>query len=193
MSQGKKYLLFILVIVLGVGLDQYTKHLANVHLGTYCNMEYPGYDFTQSDKCHWDPDALLSFTHIYNEGAFLSMGDNWDPTMRLILLTVLPGLLLLGVLVYFLRSDKVRALEAVVFALIAAGGLGNIIDRIMAGKVVDFMHMYFGMDWTSTGIFNVADLYITFGVAIYILVALVNLIKNRGKEENPQSDASQAR
>ncbi|MFN8394678.1 MAG: signal peptidase II [Bacteroidia bacterium] len=46
--------------------------------------------------------------------------------------------------------------------------------------VVDFMHMYFGMDWTSTGIFNVADLYITFGVAIY-LIALVNLIKNKGK------------
>ena len=68
--------------------------------------------------------------------------------------------LLIGVLIYFLRSDKVRTLEAVTFALIAAGGLGNIVDRVMAGKVVDFMFMNLdifnqGWNWAKTGIFNV--------------------------------------
>lgn len=176
MSKGKKYILFLLIIVLGVGLDQYTKHLANIHLGTYCNPNYEGYNMQLSEQCNWDGDAFFSMTHIYNEGAFLSMGDDWDPNLRLLVLTILPGLLLLGVLVYFLRSEKVRALEATVFALIAAGGLGNIIDRVVAGKVVDFMHMHFG--FAGTGIFNVADLYITFGVGIYLLVAIINYVKS---------------
>lgn len=188
MSQGKKYLLFILVIVLGVALDQYTKHLANVHLGPTCNTEYPEYDFKSAHLCNWDSQAFFSWTHIYNEGAFLSMGGDWDPTTRLILLTILPGLLLLGVLVYFLRSKGVRAFEATVFALIAAGGLGNIIDRIIAGKVVDFMHMHFG--FAGTGIFNVADLYITFGVGIYVLVALVAYLKGTKKDTPPTDNSS---
>ena len=188
MSKGKKYLIFILIIVLGVGLDQYTKHLANIHLGTYCNPEYPDFDYQKQGECNWDPDAFFSWTHIYNDGAFLSMGSTWDPTLHLILLTVVPGLLLLGVLVYFLSNDKVRTLESVVFALIAAGGLGNIIDRVMAGKVVDFMHMHFG--FAGTGIFNVADLYITFGVGIYLIVAAKAYIKGAPKEpSDPEATA----
>ncbi|MFM2375776.1 MAG: hypothetical protein RLZZ165_873 [Bacteroidota bacterium] len=181
MSKGKKYLLFILIIVLGVGLDQYTKHLANVFLGPLCNREFSTYDYHAEGECPWNPNAFFSWYHIYNDGAFLSMGADWDPTVRLILLTIFPGLLLLGVLVYFLRSEKVRMLEAVVFSLIAAGGIGNIIDRVIAGKVVDFMHMHFG--FAGTGIFNVADLYITFAVIIYALAALVNYLKHRKKEE----------
>lgn len=179
MQKRNKYILFILIIVLGVGLDQYTKHLANVNLGPYCDQDYPTYDYHQADKCHWDSDAFFSWTHIYNDGAFLSMGSDWNPTLRLILLTVLPGLVLIGAMVYFLRSEKVGVLEATTFALITAGGLGNIIDRILAGKVVDFMHMHFG--FAGTGIFNVADLYITFGVSIYLLAAIINYVKANKK------------
>jgi signal peptidase II len=176
MQQGKKYLLFLLIIVLGVGLDQYSKHLANVNLGPYCNAEYEGYDYTQTGQCPFDGDAFFTWTHIYNEGAFLSMGGTWPPMVRLIFLTILPGILLLGVMVFMLRSDKVRVLEAVTFALIAAGGLGNIIDRVMAGRVVDFMFMNLdifnqGWGWAKTGIFNVADLYIVIGVLLYVIAA----------------------
>jgi signal peptidase II len=176
MQKGKKYLIFLLIIVLGVGLDQYSKHLANVNLGIYCNPEYPEYDYTQTGQCPFDGDALFTWTHIYNEGAFLSMGGDWPPMLRLLFLTILPGLLLLGVMAFMLRSDKVRVLEAVTFALIAAGGLGNIIDRVLAGKVVDFMFMNLdifnqGWGWAKTGIFNVADLYIVIGVCLYIVAA----------------------
>jgi signal peptidase II len=186
MAKGKKYLLFFLIIVLGVGLDQYTKHLANIHLGPSCNPRYEDYDYRLADQCNWDDEAFFSWYHIYNEGAFLSMGDDWDPKVRLVLLTILPGLLLLAVLIYFLRSDKVRVLEATVFALIAAGGLGNIIDRVMNERVVDFMHMHFGL--FGTGIFNVADLYITFGVGIYLLVALISFIKARKETAPSETD-----
>lgn len=184
MQKGKKYLLFFLIIVLGVGLDQFTKHLANIHLGPSCNMEYPEFDITISGDCPYDGDAFFTWYHVYNDGAFLSLGSDWSPALRLIALTILPGLLLIGVLIYFLRSDKVRTLEAVTFALIAAGGLGNIVDRVMAGKVVDFMFMNLdifnqGWDWAKTGIFNVADLYIVIGVCLYVIAVAKNWLAGR--------------
>lgn len=176
MQKGKKYLLFLIIIVVGVGLDQYSKHLATAAWAADCNRDYEGYNTAGPRDCPFDDQAFFTWTHIYNEGAFLSMGGTWPPMLRLIFLTVLPGLLLIGVLVYMLRSDKVRALEAITFALIAAGGLGNIVDRILAGKVVDFMFMNLdifnqGWSWAKTGIFNVADLYIVIGVCLYVIAA----------------------
>lgn len=151
MRNRNKYLLFSLIVLIGVGLDQWTKWLAVQHLkGSYV----------------YDADAFFTFTFVENEGAFLSLGSSLPPTLRLILLTILPGLLLIGVMIYMLRSRHTGLMENLVFALIAAGGIGNIMDRIIAGKVVDFMHMNFG--FAETGIFNVADLYIVIAIILYV-------------------------
>lgn len=186
MQKGKKYLLFVLILVLGVGLDQVTKQIANVTLGVSCNTEYPGYDPALASECPYDHEAFFTWYHIYNEGAFLSMGDGWPEWQRLLFLTVLPTLLLVGVAFWMLRSDKATRFEVITFALIAAGGFGNLIDRMVAGKVVDFMFMNLdifnaGWDWAKTGIFNVADLYIMAGVAMYIIVAARTWLKSMGK------------
>ncbi|MEM7036429.1 MAG: signal peptidase II [Bacteroidota bacterium] len=170
MSNRKKYLVFGLIIVLGVALDQITKVWAAD---------------TLKDVYDYNPDAFFAWTYAENDGAFLSLGSNLPDGLRLILLTILPGLLLLGVMVYMLRSKALTMAENVCFALIAAGGIGNIIDRIMYGKVVDFMHMNFGV--METGIFNVADLYIVFGIIIYVLAYFM------GPKQPPEStDATPA-
>lgn len=193
MQKGKKYLIFILILVLGVGLDQISKEMANVYLGPSCNPEYPAYDF-QLD-CPFDGNAFFTWTHIYNDGAFLSMGGDWPPAIRLIFLTILPGLLLIGTMVYFLRSKEAGLLEVVVFSLIAAGGVGNIIDRVLAGKVVDFMFMNLdifnmGWGWAKTGIFNIADLYIVIGVVIYLVAMIRKWIKKDDNEANTEAEAA---
>lgn len=195
MQKGKKYLIFILILVLGVGLDQVSKEIANVKFGTVCNPEYPGYDIT--GDCPFDGDAFFTWTHIYNDGAFLSMGGDWPPAVRLIFLTILPGLLLIGTMVYFLRSKEAGMLEVVVFSLIAAGGVGNIIDRVIAGKVVDFMFMNLdifnaGWSWAKTGIFNVADLYIVIGVVIYLVAIFRKWIKNDKTEDETEGEVEAA-
>ena len=60
---------------------------------------------------------------------------------------------------------------AFAFALIAGGGLGNLYDRLTnTGRVVDFLMV--GMGSLRTGIFNVADLAITFGVGLFVLAAI---------------------
>ena len=171
--QGKinKYLLFSLIIGLGVALDQFTKVLAVNHLKGEPSISY------------WNDFFVFIFAE--NDGAFLSLGSSLSPTFRMLLLTVLPGLVLVGLMVYLLRSNKLKTYENVAFALIAAGGIGNIIDRIAAGKVVDFMNM--GIGDLRTGIFNVADLYIVFGIVLFAL----GYFFVRRKEELQQQQAEE--
>jgi signal peptidase II len=154
MTRQNKYILFFVVLFLGIGLDQITKYIATQTLVGAGRIRIVG--------------DLFAFTYAENDGAFLSLGSNWNPTVRLLVLTVIPGLLLVSLLLYMLFSDRVNKTEIWAFSLIAAGGIGNIIDRILAGRVVDFMHMDF---WgiTQTGVFNVADLYIMVGIGVYIV------------------------
>lgn len=166
MNNRKKYLLFASIIIIGVALDQVTKFWASANL-----QGVMGYDSS----------AFFSFIYAENDGAFLSLGSNLPDGLRLLLLTILPGILLIGVMVYMLRSKALTMAENVCFALIAAGGIGNIVDRIMYGKVVDFMHMNYGV--FETGIFNVADLYIVFGIIIYAVAFFM-----RPKEEEPSAE-----
>lgn len=151
--KNSKYILFSLIIGLGVALDQVTKVLAVEH--------FKG----QPEVSYWD--GFFRFIYAENDGAFLSLGSSLSPTLRMVLLTIIPGIVLVGMMVYLLRSEKLKRYENIAFALIAAGGIGNIVDRIMAGFVVDFMNMeLFGL---RTGIFNVADLYIVFGIILFVL------------------------
>ena len=157
MRKLNKYVLFSLIIVLGVALDQITKVWAKNTLMGQASESYLG--------------GFFRLTFVENDGAFLSLGSSLPPTLKLILLTILPGIVLVGLMVYLLRSNKLHVLENIAFALIAAGGIGNIIDRVAAGKVIDFMIMY-AFGW-HTGIFNVADLYIVFGIILFLLAYLV--------------------
>ena len=169
MDTKKKYILFSVILIVGIALDQVTKWIASAELLGEGRKEILG--------------KLFSFTYAANEGAFLSLGATWPPAIRLIVLTILPGILLLGFLVYMLRSDKHGKTMSIAFALVAAGGIGNIIDRILNGFVVDFMHMDFGI--FQTGVFNVADIYIMVGVGIFILIMIKE--RNKGKEEVEES------
>lgn len=152
-----KYILFSVIIVLGVALDQITK--------VWAKSNFKG----QPGESYWND--FFRFAYAENEGAFLSLGSTMNPTLRLILLTIIPGIVLVGLMIYLLRSDKLSLPENIAFGLIAAGGIGNIVDRVLEGKVVDFMIMeVFG--W-HTGVFNVADLYIVIGILLFILAYFI--------------------
>lgn len=138
-----------------IGCDQVTKELAKVHL---------------KDK------AVISFYHdtfrldyVENTGAFLSFGDDWSPAASFWLMNVLPLLFLVGLFVYAIRKTATATLMSIFpFLLIFAGGLGNITDRIMYNRhVTDFMNL--GIHNLRTGIFNVADVYVTAGVIMLLL------------------------
>lgn len=147
-----RILTVVSVVVVSVGLDQWTKKLAIDHLKE------------QGDQIFFD--ELFRLTFVENRGAFLSLGANLSPGMRNLLLNIFPALLLVALFVYLLRSKSINRWQVVGLAFIVGGGLSNIIDRILYGHVVDFMHMKaFGL---QTGIFNVADMAIMLGMFIML-------------------------
>jgi signal peptidase II len=110
---------------------------------------------------------FFSLTYVRNTGAAFGMLGDLPAVVRLPLFLAVT-VLAVGALVSYLR--EVRADERlVVVALggILGGAFGNLVDRVRAGEVVDFLHLHYrGYDWPM---FNVADSAITVGVAIVLL------------------------
>lgn len=125
-------------------------------------------------KQYLDPGDFYSFAgdtfrlqYAENSGAFLGLGATLPDPWRHLIFTVLVGVFLLWLLVYLLRSTELTSLATVCLSLVCAGGLSNLIDRIAYdGRVVDFLNV--GIGPLRTGIFNVADMAITFGALLMI-------------------------
>jgi signal peptidase II len=83
--------------------------------------------------------------------------------------------------VMIVRADRI-SISSVAFALILGGAIGNLIDRAIRGRVIDFMRAhYYDLNYP---IFNVADSAISIGVALIILTAFF------GSDEEPKSNPS---
>ncbi|MCB1759182.1 MAG: lipoprotein signal peptidase [Gammaproteobacteria bacterium] len=108
----------------------------------------------------------LNLTLVYNEGAafsFLSEQGGWQRWFFILLGTVVSGVLTL----WLWRLNAGQRLSAISLSLIVGGAIGNIVDRLLLGHVVDFIDFYYG-DWHWPA-FNVADSAITIGVVLMLL------------------------
>jgi signal peptidase II len=156
MSRKVKIVLFCVLCFALIGCDQVTKELAKAHL-----RDKPAISYYHD---------LFRFDYVENTGAFLSFGADWSPTVSFWLMNMLPLLFLVGLFVYALRKTASWTFkELLPYLLIVSGGLGNIIDRILYDRhVTDFMNM--GINGLRTGIFNVADMYVTAGVIMIVVM-----------------------
>ncbi|MBL8852142.1 MAG: signal peptidase II, partial [Planctomycetaceae bacterium] len=115
--------------------------------------------------------------YAVNRGAFLSLFANLPDLVRTGLLVVMNGIVLAGVAFILLFRSGWNKWSFVALALLLAGGVGNLIDRIWLGGVIDFMvidlSQMTGIGWLKTGVFNVADIAITAG----FLMLLPQLLK----------------
>jgi signal peptidase II len=114
--------------------------------------------------------GFLRLWHVRNSGAvwgFLSGHDGgWVPKA----ITVLAAAALLVVLAFFLRTAAGERLELLSYALILGGALGNLIDRLRLGYVVDFIDVFVkSWHWPT---FNLADSGITIGVLLLAFTLL---------------------
>ena len=105
---------------------------------------------------------IFRLVYAENTGAFLSLGSGLNDQLRYWILTILPVAVLLYVLYIILFSKGMSNWQVTAFSLILGGGSSNIVDRMLEGKVVDFMNM--GLGNVRTGIFNVADMAIMAGL-----------------------------
>ncbi|HUX38297.1 MAG TPA: signal peptidase II [Rectinemataceae bacterium] len=161
-STSRKSLVPFVMTILIVALDQVTKALivANIKLGTIA--------WSAMGDFFW-------LVRQQNTGVAFSMGDSLGVQLRTVLFIALPLILVVGLVIYYFRSDEPTGLQRWLIAGIVAGGLGNLIDRIFRPLgVVDFLSFkfygLFGLERWPT--FNVADMS-TFCSVILLAITLV--------------------
>jgi signal peptidase II len=123
----------------------------------------------------WHLLPFFDFTLLYNPGAafsFLADGQGWQ---RWLFTAIALGAT--GLILHLLRRNPEQPLFCASLACILGGAVGNVIDRILHGHVVDFLLFYWG-DWAFPA-FNVADVAITCGAILLILDELLRLRRER--------------
>ena len=113
----------------------------------------------------------LDITYALNPGAAFSLFANLPERFRTVLLFALHVVAIVVILGLLARSLR-PTLTSVALSLILAGAAGNLIDRALRGRVIDFVRAhYYSYNWP---IFNVADSAITIGVAMILLSMLLS-------------------
>jgi signal peptidase II len=155
-----KFLYYCLFAGIIVAADQWTKYLVVTKIPLYANVKAI--------------EGLFHLTYVRNTGAAFSalQGMQWLFVLIFAVLTVAV------VYEYFKKPMGFTAFERWCIAAIYGGGLGNMIDRVRLGYVVDMI----ATDFMEFPVFNVADIFITCG-CIAMMVSLVFCNKHFWKEE----------
>ena len=159
MKLTKRSIYITLVIVLTIAVDQISKVLVREHITLRTEVN-PG------ERIPIIGDAFIMM-HVENTGAFLGMGSELNETLRIILLLILPIIVLGFVLRYVFKDKSLDNWSLFAFASIIGGGIANVFDRIAFGKVTDFLFIDLGGVF-RTGIFNVADMSVSFGMIVLV-------------------------
>ena len=154
------YLLMTLFAAGAVVLDQWTKYLTVANIPLYSRVPF------------WD--GLFHFTYVQNTGAAFSSfeGQQW---LFALIFVIFTGLIFWEYRTKYMGFSK---FERWCVAAIYGGGLGNMIDRVRMGYVVDMIETLF-MDFP---VFNVADCFITCG-CVALMVSLICFNKDFWKDE----------
>lgn len=164
--KDKKTLLFVLFSVVMIAVDQVLKVWATAALAPIGQADLiPGF---------------LGLQYVLNDGMAFSMfaGARW----LLVVVTAIALVLLVGYVVV----KKPTGLFFWACACLFAGGVGNLIDRIRTGLVVDYLAFQF----VSFPVFNFADILVTTGAGLLLLWAVLDTIQERKKaKEQPNGTA----
>ena len=162
MKLTKRSIYIFAVIILTIAADQISKVLVrNTIIGR--TDTHPG------ERISLIGDAFIMM-NVENTGAFLGMGSDLNPTLRIILLLILPIVVLAFVLRHILKDTSLDNWSLFAFASIIGGGIANVYDRVVYGSVTDFFFIDLGGVF-RTGIFNLADMSVTAGMIILVFIS----------------------
>ncbi len=157
----------IILILLVVVLDQVTKIWVVNNFQLYESLEViPGF---------------FNLTYLTNKGAAFGFLAGVDAAWRHYFFLILASIALVLLVVAWFRLHRDHRFYGPALALIAGGAIGNVIDRVRVGAVVDFLDFYVATShWPA---FNVADSAITLGVALFLLTNYLEERQKKHKEE----------
>lgn len=181
-----KPLIVALIILL---IDQISKILVTVFIPIWTLPTHP-------DEVHILGD-FFTFIHVRNLGAGFSFAADTTGLIRFLILIFIP-LVMMVFLAYVIlggyKNIEFPPIFKYFFALIFAGGVGNLIDRIFRPEgVVDFLNVklygFLGFEYWPT--FNIADSVVVIGIACIVIYCIIDsvraLLKNKRKYENNNS------
>jgi signal peptidase II len=144
---------FAIVVAAGVLADQLGKHWAHVHI--------------RPQRIVPVVDGFFELRYSTNTGAFFSFGSDFPPDFRRIFFIVASSVALTMIVALYRKEASQRRL-AWALALLASGAVGNLIDRVRSGAVIDFLHLHYRelFHWAT---FNVADIWIAAGLGLLAL------------------------
>jgi signal peptidase II len=151
--KGRNGLIWLVLSVVLLALDQISKSVvvAQMKLGQSIDIL-----------------PVFNFTYVHNYGAafsFLSDAGGWQSYFFSTIAISISGLL-----IYWLKKlPATNKLLCVAYALVLAGAIGNLVDRLVYGYVIDFLHVYY-QQWDFP-VFNIADVAISMGAALLLLDA----------------------
>lgn len=162
----KYYVLYTVIIVLGIILDQVTKAAVAANMALHESIPII--------------DGIIHITYVQNKGAAFGMmaDQRW-------LFIVVSTLAIIGFSLYLYLGHAQNTLYAVAIAMVISGGIGNMIDRIGLGYVVDFIHCKFvkypvfsdgGMRWQEFPVFNGADSFVCVGAGLLVLALILEIV-----------------
>ncbi len=122
--------------------------------------------------------GFFSLTYLTNKGAAFGFLAGQAGVWRHYLFLILGAVALVVIVISWFKLRQSHQLYSISLALIGGGALGNLIDRIRLGSVVDFLDVYIGRHhWPA---FNIADSAITVGVVFFIIA---NILEEKAKVE----------
>lgn len=160
-------MMYWLIALIVLGLDQWTKHLIVKHMNIGDTIPVIG--------------SFFSITSHRNRGA--AWGILQDQRTFFIIVTVI---VVVGVAWYLIRSVREgKKLLPFALALLLGGALGNFVDRVRFGEVVDFLHVVFDLNGIGIPfvynypIFNVADMGIVIGIGLIFLDTILSMRREK--------------
>jgi signal peptidase II len=170
MKLFKKYILRFFIICASVlflvACDQTTKHIANTELKNSTNTKIAG---------------IIHLQYVENDGGMLSLGSKLPQEIKFAVFILIVSVFLSLLFIYIIKNKQETILKLLALIFILSGGLGNLVDRISnSGKVIDFIRLE--LPGISTGIFNIADFYVTIGFVMLLLSSLLHS-KSKGNEK----------
>ena len=156
----KKFIISVfLILSLTISIDQLSKYIAFI--------------FLFKDQQVLTINHYLNFRPVWNDGISFGMLQGYGNLGRVIFI-IIALIISLWIIIY---SKKLNTIGFIGYNMIAGGAIGNVIDRVIYGKVIDFIDVHYkGYHWPT---FNMADSFIFIGVVLFIYNELIIL---RGKK-----------